>query len=134
MQESTDVPGMDWLRKTGIVAIIRGIPTESVLEVADALYEGGIRVIEVALNTNGAPGMLQQLLAMYSEKMWIGAGTVLDVTLAETAQESGAQFFITPNVDERIIEYAVRCHIPVLSGALTTTEVVSAFKAGAAMV
>jgi len=125
---------MDWLRETGIVVVIRGISAESALEVAGALYKGGIRVIEVALNTNGAQAMLQQILAVYREKMWIGAGTVLDVALAETALECGAQFFVTPNVDERVIEYAVQCHIPIFSGALTPTEVVRAFQAGAAMV
>ena len=98
MQQSTDGPGIDWLWKTGIVAIIRGIPADAALDVAGALYEGGIRVIEVALNTDGAPDMLRRILDTYKEKLWVGAGTVLDVPLAEIAVNSGAQFFVTPNL------------------------------------
>ena len=135
MEQTTSVPGIDWLRQTGIVAIVRGIPAETALQVADALYTGGIRVLEVALNPSSAPiTMLQQIQAAYGDKMWVGAGTVLDVALAETALRSGAQFFVTPNVDERVIAYGVQHHIPVFPGALTATEVVKAFQAGAVMV
>ena len=135
MEQTTSVPGIDWLRRTGIVAIVRGIPAETALQVADALYTGGIRVLEVALNPSSAPiTMLQQIQAAYGDKMWVGAGTVLDVALAETAARSGAQFFVTPNVDERVIAYGVQHHLPVFPGALTATEVVKAFQAGATMV
>jgi len=62
MEQTTSVPGIDWLRRTGIVAIVRGIPAETALEVADALYTGGIRVLEVALNSSNASiTMLQQI-------------------------------------------------------------------------
>jgi 2-dehydro-3-deoxyphosphogluconate aldolase/(4S)-4-hydroxy-2-oxoglutarate aldolase len=134
MQQLTDGPGIDWLWKTGIVAILRGVPAVAALDVVQALYEGGIRVIEVALNTEGAPEMLRQILATYKEKLWVGAGTVLDVHLAETAANAGAQFFVTPNLNERVIDYAVHHHLPVFCGALTATEVVNAFQAGAAIV
>jgi len=134
MQQPTDEPGIDWLWKTGIVAIVRGIPADAALDVAGALYEGGIRVIEVALNTHGAPDMLRRILDIYKEKLWVGAGTVLDVPLAEIALNSGAQFFVTPNFNERVIDYAVHHRIPVFSGALTATEVVNTFQAGATIV
>jgi 2-dehydro-3-deoxyphosphogluconate aldolase / (4S)-4-hydroxy-2-oxoglutarate aldolase len=134
MQQSSNGPGIDWLWKTGIVAIARGIPAEAALDVAGALYEGGIRVIEVALNTEGAPDMIRRILDTYKEKLWVGAGTVLDVSLAETAVNAGAQFFVTPNLNERVIDYAVHHRIPVFSGALTATEVVNAFQAGATIV
>jgi 2-dehydro-3-deoxyphosphogluconate aldolase / (4S)-4-hydroxy-2-oxoglutarate aldolase len=134
MQHITDEPGIDWLWKTGIVAIARGMPAEAALDVVGALYEGGIRVVEVALNTDGAPEMLRRILDTYKEKMWIGAGTVLDASLAETAVSCGAQFFVTPNFNQGVIDYATQHHIPVFCGALTATEVVNAFQAGAAIV
>lgn len=134
MQQFSDGPGIDWLWKTGIVAIARGIPAETALDVAGALYEGGIRVIEVALNTDGALQVLRRILHTYNEMLWVGAGTVLDVALAEKAVNAGAQFFVTPNLNERVIDYATHHRIPVFSGALTATEVVNAFQAGATIV
>ena len=85
-----------WVSKLGADSFGRFIYADVALDVAGALYEGGIRVIEVALNTDGAPDMIRRILDTYKEQLWVGAGTVLDVPLAEIAVNSGAQFFVTP--------------------------------------
>ena len=116
------------------MAIVRGIPKDSCSRLAQALFEGGIRVIEVTLNTNSATDMIQELLQSYDSSMWIGAGTVIDAEGAKAALSAGAKFFVTPNLDEHVIEFGEKHNIPVFSGALTPSEIVRAFNAGAAMV
>ena len=134
MQRLKGIPDARFLLDTGVIAIARGIPSGSELNLCSALYEGGIRVLEVTMNTPGACGMIEQLRRTYQDRMWIGAGTVLTVSDAESALASGAQFFVTPHVDVSVITYSLEHGIPIFSGALTPTEIVTAYQAGAAAV
>lgn len=126
--------GLELLKETRIIAIIRGVERERILHVAEALWEGGIRVMEVTLNTVGAFYMIKDLQKEFGKKCFIGAGTVLDTQDAKAATEAGASFFVTPNTDKKVIEYAVDEDIPIFPGALTPTEIVRAWKAGATAV
>lgn len=123
--------GLKLLDQTGIMTIVRGIDRSAILNVAEALYEGGIRVMEVALNTVGAFYMIKDLNKQFGKKMFIGAGTVLDTNDAKAALEAGAAFFVAPNTDKRVIGYACEENVPVFPGAFTPTEIVRAWKAGA---
>lgn len=134
MQRLKGVPGARFLLETGVIAIARSIPADSELKLCSALYNGGIRVLEVTMNTTSAHGMIERLRDAYPDTMWIGAGTVLTVSDAESARTAGAQFFVTPNVDVRVIAYATEHNIPIFSGALTPTEIQTAYQAGAAAV
>jgi 2-dehydro-3-deoxyphosphogluconate aldolase/(4S)-4-hydroxy-2-oxoglutarate aldolase len=128
------VHGRAEVERTRIIAIVRGVPGEKILPVAEALLAGGIKVMEVTLNTDGALGMIGRLQDRLGDQMFIGAGTVLDPAEAEAAVEAGAGFIVTPNTDTDVIQYCAQRKIPVFPGAMTPTEIVRAWKAGATAV
>lgn len=123
--------GLKEIERTRIIAIVRGVKEAHIVSLAEALLKGGVTVMEVTLNTPGALAMISELQAKLSEQMFIGAGTVLDVEDAQKAVQAGASFLVTPNLDEDVIRYASREGIPIFPGAMTPTEVVKAWKAGA---
>ncbi|NOV00882.1 bifunctional 4-hydroxy-2-oxoglutarate aldolase/2-dehydro-3-deoxy-phosphogluconate aldolase [Paenibacillus planticolens] len=123
--------GLKEIERTRIIAIVRGVKEAHILSVAEALLKGGVTVMEVTLNTPGALTMISELQDRLGEQMYIGAGTVLDVEDAQKAVQAGAAFLVTPNLDEDVIRYASREGIPIFPGAMTPTEVVKAWKAGA---
>lgn len=126
--------GLELFEQTRIIAIVRGVDRERILPLAEAMYDGGIRMLEVTLNSVGAYYMIKDLVKHLGKTMFIGAGTVLDTKDAKAALEAGASFLVTPNTDKRVIHYGAEENIPVYPGALTPTEVVKAWKSGAAAV
>ncbi|UJF31662.1 bifunctional 4-hydroxy-2-oxoglutarate aldolase/2-dehydro-3-deoxy-phosphogluconate aldolase [Paenibacillus hexagrammi] len=126
--------GIREIERTRIVAIVRGVKEAHIASVAEALFSGGVTVMEVTLNTPGALDMIKELQHRFGEKMYIGAGTVLDMEDAHKAVEAGASFLVTPNLDEDVIRWSVSQGIPIFPGAMTPTEVVKAWKAGATAV
>jgi 2-dehydro-3-deoxyphosphogluconate aldolase/(4S)-4-hydroxy-2-oxoglutarate aldolase len=123
--------GINEIEATRIIAIVRGVAEHHISAVAEALYQGGITVMEVTLNTPGALSMILKLQQEFGTKMYIGAGTVLDLDDAQNACQAGAAFLVTPNMDEEVIRYAVEQDMPIFPGAMTPTEIVKAWKAGA---
>jgi 2-dehydro-3-deoxyphosphogluconate aldolase/(4S)-4-hydroxy-2-oxoglutarate aldolase len=126
--------GLEELRRTRIVVIVRGLEQQYMMDLAEALHAGGIRVMEVTLNSPGALEAIRLLQDKLGERMYIGAGTVLDVEDAERALAAGASFLVTPNMEEDVIRFAVQREVPIFPGAMTPTEVVKAWKAGATAV
>ncbi|HEY0827997.1 MAG TPA: bifunctional 4-hydroxy-2-oxoglutarate aldolase/2-dehydro-3-deoxy-phosphogluconate aldolase [Bacilli bacterium] len=126
--------GLQQIEKTRIIAILRGVPAKDISQTAQALLMGGIKVIEITLNTPGALNMIRQLQKELGDHMYIGAGTVLDQEDLHQALEAGASFIVSPNTDEQVIEHAVKQGVPIYPGAMTPTEIVKAWKAGAAAV
>ncbi|WJH34607.1 bifunctional 4-hydroxy-2-oxoglutarate aldolase/2-dehydro-3-deoxy-phosphogluconate aldolase [Paenibacillus sp. CC-CFT747] len=126
--------GLRQIEDTRIVAIVRGVEPKHIQPVAEALLQGGITVMEVTLNTVGALDSIRELRQAMDGRMFIGAGTVLDREDAQRAVEAGASFLVTPNVDEEAIRYAADRQLPVFPGAMTPTEIVKAWKAGATAV
>lgn len=126
--------GLEAIERTRIIAIVRGVAEEQILQVADALYRGGVRVMEVTMNTPGAPRMIASLQESYGDRMYIGAGTVLDEEDARRSAEAGASFIVTPNTEVSVIHAAKERGMPIFPGAMTPTEVVTAWKAGATAV
>jgi 2-dehydro-3-deoxyphosphogluconate aldolase / (4S)-4-hydroxy-2-oxoglutarate aldolase len=114
-----------------IVAIIRGAKPEDVLRIVDALYEGGVRTVEVTLNSPNALGVIKNLVAKRGDKILVGAGTVLDATTAEAAIEAGAKFIISPIVDIETVKVTKRLGAVSIPGAYTATEIVLAYSNGA---
>ena len=117
-----------------LVAIIRGPQPADVLRIAEALYQGGIRSLEVTMNSPGALEVIAQLSATMQNNLLLGAGTVLSPEGAEAAVKSGARFIISPNVDEDTIRQTKQLGAISIPGAYTATEIVSARKAGADIV
>lgn len=118
----------------GIVAIIRASSGEQLVGVAEALYAGGIDVIEVTFTVPRVLEILADVREALGEKILLGAGTVLDPESARAAMLAGAEFIVCPNVDVDVIRMCRRYGKLVMPGALTPTEVVTAWEAGADIV
>ncbi|MDB5085984.1 MAG: ketohydroxyglutarate aldolase, partial [Bacilli bacterium] len=107
---------------------------DKILRASHALREGGIRFLEVTLNTDGA---LEGITAVKHElggEMLVGAGTVLDLDMAKAAVAAGASYLISPNLDEEVVAYGKSQGVEVWPGVMTPTEMVRAWKAGASAV
>jgi 2-dehydro-3-deoxyphosphogluconate aldolase/(4S)-4-hydroxy-2-oxoglutarate aldolase len=115
----------------GIVPIVRVASADSAVEAVEAIYRGGVRAAEITMTVPGAIRALQQVADRLGDKMMLGAGTVLDPETARACMLAGAQFFVTPALRLSTIAMAKRYSKVVFPGALTPTEVLSAWEAGA---
>ncbi|RAI91843.1 2-dehydro-3-deoxyphosphogluconate aldolase/(4S)-4-hydroxy-2-oxoglutarate aldolase [Paenibacillus pabuli] len=122
------------LLESRLVAIVRGISREAAQAAGQGMTDGGIRLMEVTLNTPEAHDIIADWRARHEGKAYIGAGTVLNVQMAKEAVAAGAQFLVSPNVDLSVIEYAVEHGVEIWPGAMTPTEIVAAYEAGARVV
>lgn len=118
----------------GVVAILRADSGEQLVRVAEALYEGGIDVIEVTFTVPGVLGILSAVRDSLGDKILLGAGTVLDAESARAAMLAGAEFIVCPTVNLDVIRMCRRYDKLVMPGALTPTEVLTAWEAGADIV
>lgn len=125
---------MQLIRETGIVAIVRGTGINSLFKVAESLKEGGVRVIEVTLNTPGAIEMIGQLVKEYGNEMLIGAGTVLDPETARSVILAGAKFILGPTLNPEVCKLCKRYNTVYVPGVLTPTEIMTAWEMGAHVV
>jgi 2-dehydro-3-deoxyphosphogluconate aldolase/(4S)-4-hydroxy-2-oxoglutarate aldolase len=118
------------LREIGLVPVLRAESEEQALGIAAAIAEGGVTVLEVTMTVPGAIRVMARLTKERPDLL-IGAGTVLDPETARMCMLEGAQFVVSPALNLKTIEMCQRYSIPVLPGALTPTEVVTAWQAGA---
>lgn len=114
-----------------IVAIIRGANPADVLKITDALYAGGVRILEITMNSDDPLTVIKEVAAKYGDKMVIGAGTVLDGETAKQAVAAGAKFVLSPIVSEDVIKTAQSLGVVSIPGAFTATEIYNAYKMGA---
>lgn len=126
--------GLEIIRKTGVVAIMRTKSSEQLLRAADAIREGGVRAIEVTMTTPGALSVIEQAVSRYDQDVLFGAGTVLDAESARAAILAGAQFIVSPTLNRDLIALCCRYGTPVMPGAYTSTEALAAWECGADMV
>jgi 2-dehydro-3-deoxyphosphogluconate aldolase / (4S)-4-hydroxy-2-oxoglutarate aldolase len=113
------------------VPIVRVPTAEQAIQAIDAIRRGGIRVAEITMTVPGAVRALEMLTGRFGDSMILGAGTVLDPETARTCLLAGAQFLVTPSLKPATIEVARRYSKPIFAGALTPTEVLSAWEGGA---
>ena len=118
----------------GVVAILRSPSGEMLGEVAEALLCGGVEVIEITFTVPKAHKVLEQVADRLGDKILLGAGTVLDAQTARTALLAGAEFIVAPTVNRKVIQLCRRYDKMVMPGALTPTEVLTAWEAGADIV
>ena len=118
----------------GVVAILRSPSGEMLGEVAQALLSGGVEVIEITFTVPRAHKVLEQVADRLGDKILLGAGTVLDAETARTALLAGAEFIVAPTVNREVIQLCRRYDKMVMPGALTPTEVLTAWEAGADIV
>ncbi|WP_111611905.1 bifunctional 4-hydroxy-2-oxoglutarate aldolase/2-dehydro-3-deoxy-phosphogluconate aldolase [Algoriphagus yeomjeoni] len=123
----------DKFNSAPIVGIIRGQSLESVLKIAEAYESAGLTTLEITMNTAGAAEMISTLRSKFPE-LNIGAGTVCNLSELREAIDAGAQFIVTPIIDETVIEHAVDENIPIFPGAFSPTEIYKAWSLGASAV
>jgi len=120
-----------------IIAIIRSVTKFNLLNTADALYKGGVRLIEVTFNQASASGTtdtaeaIELLNCEYEDKMCIGAGTVMNLEQLRAAVDAGAKYIISPNTNIELIKKTVELGVVSIPGAYTPSEIASAYDAGA---
>ncbi len=131
MNKQTD---LQRVARSGIVAVIRAASGERLAEVAEALLSGGVDVMEVTFTVPRAHQALEHVAARLGDKILLGAGTVLDAETARIALLSGAEFIVSPTVNLDVIKLCRRYDKLAMPGALTPTEVLSAWEAGADIV
>lgn len=119
---------------TGIVSIIRADSGEQLVDVATALYEGGIDVIEVTFTVPGVLDIISAVRKKLGDRILLGAGTVLDTETARAAILAGAEFIVTPTVNVDVIKMCNRYSKVIMPGGFTPTEVLTAWEAGADIV
>ncbi len=118
----------------GVVPVIRVASAEEAMDVAKALKEGGISVIEVTMTVPGAMDVIKEVSQKFKGQVLLGAGTVLDPETARLALINGARFLVTPSLNLETIRLANRYGAVIIPGALTPTEIVTAWEAGADLV
>lgn len=118
----------------GIVSIIRAESGEQLVDVAQALYDGGIDVIEVTFTVPGVLDIISAVKKSLGDKIVLGAGTVLDTESARAAILAGAEFIVTPTVNTDVITLCNRYDKMIMPGGFTPTEILTAWEAGADIV
>jgi 2-dehydro-3-deoxyphosphogluconate aldolase/(4S)-4-hydroxy-2-oxoglutarate aldolase len=118
----------------GIVPVVRAPSAETAVRAVQAIYEGGIRAAEITMTVPGALRALERVADALGDKIVLGAGTVLDAETVRAAMLAGAEFFVSPGLKLATIEMARRYSKVSMPGALTPTEVLAAWDAGADIV
>ncbi|NJN07890.1 MAG: bifunctional 4-hydroxy-2-oxoglutarate aldolase/2-dehydro-3-deoxy-phosphogluconate aldolase [Richelia sp. RM1_1_1] len=121
------------LKKHRVIAVIRANKTDLARQMALTVGFAGIKLIEVTWNTPGAADLVAELRREMPDCI-IGAGTLLNLQQMQQAVQAGSQFLFTPHIDPEIISAAVSLNIPIIPGALTPTEIVTAWSLGATCV
>ena len=124
---------LERLRGSGVIGIIRVSTAQDLIRIARTLNEGGLHCLEITMTTPGALRAIEEAREELPDVL-MGAGTVLDAPTARQAILAGAQFLVTPTVALDVIETAHRYGVPVIPGAMTPTEILTAWEAGADMV
>ena len=119
------------IKELALVPIVRTSDAESAVRSVEALYEGGISCVEITMTVSGAIRALEEVAKRFGDKILLGAGTVLDPETARACILSGAEFLVTPSLNTCTIELARRYSKAIFPGALTPTEIVTAWQAGA---
>jgi 2-dehydro-3-deoxyphosphogluconate aldolase/(4S)-4-hydroxy-2-oxoglutarate aldolase len=125
---------LDRIRTEGLIPVVRLAASQDAAEVADALRAGGASLIEITMTVPGALDVIKDLSHRYGSEILVGAGTVLDGETGRLAVLSGARFLVSPAIDLGLIQVARRSNVVVIPGAMTPTEILTAWNAGADMV
>ena len=128
---------INWVEKEKIVVIVRGVEKEKLIPLAEAMYEGGIRLLEITYDATGkttdeeTAANIEMLAKHFEGRMYIGAGTVIRPNQVELTAKAGGKFIISPDTNKAIIEKTRELGLGSLPGALTPTEIADAARFGA---
>jgi len=120
--------------ESGVVAIMRAKNSDQLLDAAKAVLAGGVNAIEVTMTTPGALDVIREATSQFGSEVLFGVGSVLDPETARAAILAGAKFVVCPTLNLKTIEICKRYSIPVMPGAYTPTEILTAWEAGADVV
>jgi 2-dehydro-3-deoxyphosphogluconate aldolase/(4S)-4-hydroxy-2-oxoglutarate aldolase len=118
----------------GIVAVVRSPDSRQLVEVARALADGGVTVVEITMTVPNALEVVRQVRQALGDRLLLGAGTILDPETARAALLAGAEYLVAPTVNLDVIRLCQRYDKLVMPGAFTPTEILSAWEAGADIV
>jgi len=122
------------IHEVGIIPVVRAANVDEARRAVDAIFAGGIPIIEITMTVPGAPDMIRELVRDLGNSVLIGAGTVTTAEQAEICMDAGAQFLVSPGLSVPVVQAATKRSILALPGALTPTEVMSALAAGAQII
>jgi len=125
---------LSFITDIGIVPVVRTATAEGAIKAIEAIYRGGVRAAEITMTVPGAIRALEKVADQFGDKIVLGAGTVLDPETARACMLAGAEFFVTPSLKISTIEMVKRYSKVICPGALTPTEVLTAWDAGADIV
>jgi len=124
----------DLFNKMPVIGIMRNIPDECVEPIAEVYYRSGLTCLEITMNSSNAEKHITTLVESYNGRLNIGAGTVCSMADLDKALAAGAQFMVTPIINEEVIKTCVGLKIPIFPGAYTPSEIYKAWSMGATMV
>lgn len=127
-------PAPEAIRNGRVIAIARGLDPSRLVDIAGALVDGGIQAFEVTLNSASALNGIAAVRAAFGDRLLVGAGTVMDLAAAEAAVDAGAAFLVAPDTNVDLVAWAMERAVPVFPGAITPTEILAAWRAGATAV
>lgn len=128
---------LDFIKKHGLVSIIRGIDISLIPDVVRAVYDGGVRIVETTFNPSDpdtkekTAAIIRKIYETMGDKMLVGAGTVIEEEYAIAAYNAGAKFLLSPDVNTNIIRLAKKLGLISIPGAYTPSEIMTAYHAGA---
>ena len=137
MKNKSIVEMISKIKEHKIIAIIRNVKTEKLIPLCQALYDGGIRIVEVTYSADAkvsdkqTAAQIKMLASNFQGKLYIGAGTVITKNQVTYTKKAGGKFIISPNTDKRIIKAAKRRGLVSIPGALTPSEALTAKQYGA---
>jgi 2-dehydro-3-deoxyphosphogluconate aldolase / (4S)-4-hydroxy-2-oxoglutarate aldolase len=130
----TKEKALERIHEVGLIPIVRTPSADDALRAAEAIIASGIGIAEITMTVPNALGVLEQVSKRFGGQVLLGAGTVIDAEGCEAAIAAGAEFIVTPAFDPEVVQCARKRLKPSLPGALTPTEILAAWRAGADMV
>ncbi|MGX6447385.1 bifunctional 4-hydroxy-2-oxoglutarate aldolase/2-dehydro-3-deoxy-phosphogluconate aldolase [Patulibacter sp. S7RM1-6] len=121
---------LDDLRDAGVIATLRAPSTEAALGAVEALLAGGVRAVEVTYTTPNVPEVLRALKERHGDEVLLGAGTLLDPHQAAEAADAGAEYLVSPGLDDELVAAMQATGKVTMGGAMTPTEVMRARRLG----
>ncbi|HYX27386.1 MAG TPA: bifunctional 4-hydroxy-2-oxoglutarate aldolase/2-dehydro-3-deoxy-phosphogluconate aldolase [Pyrinomonadaceae bacterium] len=119
------------IRDIGVIPVVRASSGEEAIQIVEAIKAGGVSIVEITMTVPGAVEVIEQLVKGFGDETIVGAGTVLDPETAKACIAVGAEFIVSPALNLETIKFCRDQGIAVMPGALTPTEVVTAWNAGA---
>lgn len=125
---------LELIRQTGVIAILRARGPEQLVEAAEAIRRGGVRVLEVSLTTPQALAVIENATRKFGEEVLFGAGTVLDAAGALAVIQAGAGFVVAPTFNPEVVKVCQAHQVPVVPGCFTPAEMLTAWESGADLI